>query len=273
MTSAQKVIKYIAIAFAIFLIITIISSILSGIYALSNILGLKREQEIITSEMNTTNFENSNIQSLKIDVSYTNLIIKNGNSLKIETNNNNIKFNHNGKELELKEKNYRWLGSTPKGDLIVYLPEDTEFEKIRISAGAGKISIEKLMTKDLKLELGAGEASIKQLNVLESCNIDGGAGKVNIESGIINDFDLDMGVGETNINALLTGKSDIDAGIGNLNIMLNGSKEDYKINTEKGIGTVRIDGDSISNNQTFGNGDNLIKIDGGIGNISIKFNK
>ena len=54
MTSAQKVIKYIAIAFAIFLIITIISSILSGIYALSNILGLKREQEIITSEMNTT---------------------------------------------------------------------------------------------------------------------------------------------------------------------------------------------------------------------------
>ena len=82
-----------------------------------------------------------------------------------------------------------------------------------------------------------------------------------------------MGVGETNINALLTGKSDIDAGIGNLNIMLNGSKEDYKINTEKGIGTVRIDGDSISNNQTFGNGDNLIKIDGGIGNISIKFNK
>ena len=42
MTTAQKVIKYLATAFAVFLIITIISAILSGGYALLSALGLIR---------------------------------------------------------------------------------------------------------------------------------------------------------------------------------------------------------------------------------------
>ena len=43
MTLAQKIIKYLALAFAIFLIVTIISGILGGLYALSGVLGLKKE--------------------------------------------------------------------------------------------------------------------------------------------------------------------------------------------------------------------------------------
>lgn len=40
MTTAQKVIKYIALGFAIFLIITIISAILTGIFGLLSAFGL-----------------------------------------------------------------------------------------------------------------------------------------------------------------------------------------------------------------------------------------
>ena len=40
MTQAQKVIKYLALAFALFLIVIIISSITFGIYTTVNILGL-----------------------------------------------------------------------------------------------------------------------------------------------------------------------------------------------------------------------------------------
>ena len=42
MTSLQKVIKYLATAFAIFLIVTIISTVLGVLFGLSAILGLKK---------------------------------------------------------------------------------------------------------------------------------------------------------------------------------------------------------------------------------------
>ena len=47
MTSIQKVIKYLAIGFAIFLIVSIISTITAAIFALSGILGLKQDIEQI----------------------------------------------------------------------------------------------------------------------------------------------------------------------------------------------------------------------------------
>lgn len=53
MSTAQKIIKYLALAFAIFLIVTIVSAILTGIYTISNILGLKKESTENISEVST----------------------------------------------------------------------------------------------------------------------------------------------------------------------------------------------------------------------------
>ena len=87
MNTTQKIIKYLAIAFAVFLIVTIISAILTSLYALSNVLGLRNDNETI-GEMKTIEIEESQITTLDIDVAFTNLIIKIDDSFKIETNNN-----------------------------------------------------------------------------------------------------------------------------------------------------------------------------------------
>lgn len=272
MTSAQKVIKYIAIAFAIFLIITIISSILAALYALSGILGLKNDIEIqTTEEMIITSLENNNLETLEIDVAFSNLTIKAGESFKVETNSDNIKCNQTNETLEIKEKDYKWFSSNDNKNILIYIPENFEFEKVKINSGAGKISIESLNTKKLDFELGAGEAEIRNLNVSKSCNIDGGAGKLDILSGEINGLDLDMGVGEINLTSSLLEKSEIDAGIGNLNINLQGNKDDYKIKADKGIGSIKIDGREILDGEVYGNGDNFIDVNGGIGSIVLTF--
>ena len=93
MTTAQKVIKYISIAFAFFLIITIISGIINALYALSGVLGLKKDNDTIKEEMSIIDFENNNVEILDIDVAFTNLLIKTGDSLLIETNNSSINCN------------------------------------------------------------------------------------------------------------------------------------------------------------------------------------
>ena len=96
---------------------------------------------------------------------------------------------------------------------------------------------------------------------------------MSIKESNINDLDLDMGVGEVNLTSNLTGQNQINAGVGKLNINLQGEKESYKIQADKGIGSIKIDGNEISNGETLGNGENYIEIDGGIGNIDINFAK
>ena len=53
--------------------------------------------------------------------------------------------------------------------------------------------------------------------------------------------------------------------------MGKGNKENYTIKANKGIGSIKIDGKEVSNDITYGNGENNIKIDGGIGEIKIDF--
>lgn len=270
MTSAQKIIKYLAIAFAIFLIITIISTLLGVLYALSGVLGLRTDDET-GGPMTTTSFENADITALEINIDYTNLTIKTGEFFKVETNNSDISCKQSNDKLVIEDKNYNWFGAHNNEDLIVYIPEGIDFERVEINAGAGKIDIENLTAEKLSFELGAGETEVKSLTVTNKCEIEGGAGRVNILSGTIKDLDLDMGIGEVNLSCKLTGKTDINAGVGNLNINLQGAKESYKIKADKGIGTIKIDGRDISNSETYGNGDSYIDVDGGIGNIDIEF--
>ena len=272
MTTAQKIIKNLAIAFAIFLIISIISMILGGLFALSGILGLKKAiDSSLNEEMVATSFENIDINTLDIDVAFTNLTIKTGDILKIETDNSYISSEEKNQKLEIKEKNRKWLFNYEEKELILYLPESLDLDEIRIGTGAGRVNIENLNTEKLKFELGAGETKIQKINVSHECEIDGGAGKLSILSGTINDIDLDMGVGEVNLTATLTGRNEINAGIGSLNINLQGGKESYKIQADKGIGSIKIDGEEIINGEIFGKGENYIEVDGGIGNIKIDF--
>ena len=103
MTTTQKVIKYIAIAFAIFLIVTIISGILTGSYKLLNVLGLiHTDNGIVTENLNVISNETKELSSLNIDLSFTNLNIKSGDTFKVETNNSRITFEENNGSVKIK---------------------------------------------------------------------------------------------------------------------------------------------------------------------------
>ena len=270
MTSTQMIIKYLAIAFACLLVVAIITGVIGVVASLSGFLGLKEDDGIL-SEMTMTNFESSEIDTLNIEISASELTIKKSDSLKVETNNKYIEFNQQNKKLEIKEKKHKWVSIKKGPKLIVYIPENIEFKNIKISTGAGEVNIEELKTESLVFELGAGEVEIESLNVTKNCEFNGGAGQLSILSGNINNLSLDMGVGETNLDVTLIGKNDINAGVGSLNVNLQNSKENYTIQAEKGLGTIRIDGEKISDGQIYGNGSNLIDINGGVGDIKVTF--
>lgn len=276
MTTAQKIIKYLALGFALFLTITIISSILGVIYGLANILGLRNNEsnkELDNKELGSIEWEQtSNLTTyLDIDVKYTNLTLKTGEKFFVQSSSKDIEIQQNGNKLKIEDKSrYNLLSNNDAGNLIIYIPQELEFEKVEIDTVAGKVDVEALKTEKLNLNLGAGETIIKNI-VANEADIETGAGKLTIENGKLNDLDFDMGVGETNIKTELTGKNKIDTGIGSLKLNLLGNREDYKIKLSKGLGNIKIDGKSYSSDETIGSGENYIDIDGGIGEIKVDF--
>ena len=145
------------------------------------------------------------------------------------------------------------LGSY-ENDVIIYVPNSYTFDDIKIESGLGKINLYNLSTNKLSMELGAGKVNIDTIKIIDEADIDGGAGEVNIINSNISNLDLEMGIGKFNIKATFNGHNEIDAGVGELNIELLDGKNNYTITAEKGIGNIKLDGDTVYNNVRYGNG-------------------
>src|SRR5574344_496303 len=220
MTSVQKVIKYFAIALAAAIIIGMITfsiTLLRGIYIIAGGNGASTLVDMHTLEV--SNSDNLQISDLDIEISCTNLTIKQGDELKIETNDGNIISEQNDQKLIIKEKEKKHY-NTNKDNLsvIIYVPASISFEKV---------DIDRLNVKKINFNLGAGKSDIKNINILESAKISTGAGKTDISSGNIKDLKLDIGAGSIKVSSKILGDSKINAGVGNLEININGKKEEY----------------------------------------------
>lgn len=271
MTQSQKIIKYIALSLAILLAVSIITVILSGIYGLSNLLGLNKKENP-NDKLQTVeclNMENTPTE-LELDLNYTSLVIEESDTLKIETTNPNIKCRANSDKLRIVDKKNHFYTTTSAQKLIIKIPKELAFTYVEIKTGAGKVNIEKLVTKSLEMDLGAGKTLIKEL-ISNDTNINTGTGEFTIKSGTINNLDFDIGVGKTTITASITGNSKIDTGVGSLNLNILNTKENYKLKISKGIGSIKVDNEDVKDNEIIGNGTNTLNIDGGVGEINIKF--
>ena len=267
MSGLQRTIKYLAIAFAIFLTFSIISGIMYGISFIGNL--FDDDKNSVTEKLTDLEIDNNTLL-LDIDVSSSNIIIKKGDTFKAETNNKYINSKQDNNKLYITEKKHNLVYDNDN-ELIIYIPDDFIFDGVVIDAGAGKVNIEALSTKQLYLNLGAGKVDINNLNVLENAKIEGGAGDLSITATDIHNLDLNMGIGKLSLISKLTGNNEIDCGVGEMNLSLIGTLEDYQISLDKGVGNATIDGSNMKDNNTYGTGINKIDIDGGIGSIDINF--
>ena len=210
------------------------------------------------------------IKTLEVEIGAADFRIVKGEGFLVESNLKRLTFRQSGDELILTEKsvgNKNYNGAF----LTIYIPEGTVFTEIDITTGAGRFTADVLSAEKLEMEFGAGEVSIGELNATREADIEGGAGQITIGGGSLNDLNFDMGVGELNITSLITGNSELNLGVGEVKITLIGGREDYTVELNKGLGSIRFDGESISTGKTVGNGKNSLQIDGGIGSIEVSF--
>lgn len=258
--TTHRLIKAFAICLAIFIIVSIINTI---VYFASNIFS-------VNNDINVNENYSSEIKNIKIDMGTSNLIIKKGDTLNVTADNvsKRFKVNEESNTLTIKEKSINVFRNKSISKVIITIPNN--LKDLSIDFGAGKLEISDINTSRFNLDQGAGKVTINNL-ISGKTDIVGGAGELNITNSALEDLDLDMGAGRFYFSGHIVGNSKIDQGVGEL--ILDLYSDDYSIKASKGLGSITINGENYSKDATVGEGINDIKIDGGVGSITINTNK
>lgn len=212
----------------------------------------------------------SDIHSLDIQINAADFKIKHGDEFSVESNLKYLSVSEKDGVLTITDE-AKSSSNYSNAVLTLYVPKGIVFDDVDITTGAAKLTADALSISSLELKLGAGDVRFESLHVSSNADIKGGTGQITIVSGTINDLSLEMGMGELNLTAAVLGDSNLKFGVGESNLTLIGSKDDYKVDVEKGLGSISVDGKDVSDFGSSGNEQNHINIEGGIGSINIAF--
>lgn len=279
MNSLQKVIKYCAIAFAVLLAIGIISFAANLFYGVATLTfgGRSRSRNI-----ETVDFDESydGVTSLDIDNSTGEVRIIEGDSFRVEASrvfkgfraevNSSGKLYISDNESGIHFLGFRFHGfNSPNSKITVYVPADFVAEEVRIETGAGSVTIEELTTDYLYIAAGAGNIKGSNLTA-DQVKFEGGVGSVNLEDVTFQNTDFECGVGNMNIKGVLLGENKFECGVGEVALNLEGNINDYDLDIEAGVGTIRVNGQKMEDtSHTNRPADHSIEVDGGVGNVKI----
>lgn len=264
MTTFQKTVKYLALAFAIFLTVSIIGGILGTV---GMIFGMADSEAVMDS---VKTYEISqDITALDIQINAADMTVKLSDSFSVESNLKALTVTEQDGTLVVREEQ-KFVGNYNGAVLTLCIPKEVQLERAHITSGAGRLTVEAISAGKVELDLGAGEVNITSLTATAGADIEGGAGKVTIAGGALHDLDLDMGVGQLVLCSALSGESELDLGVGESDLTLLGSEQDYALQIEKGVGSISVNGKNVSE-YNGGTGPNEVQISGGVGAVKVVF--
>ena len=226
-------------------------------------------ENVVLDEMKTYDVTKQ-INSLEVEIKAADFRIEQATEFSVESNLKYLSVKQENGVLKIVDE-AKGSSNFNNARLTIQIPTDKVFESVSIKTGAGKLTVDTLTTGTMTLRLGAGETRFNKLIATQSASIEGGAGKTTIASGAIINLTLEMGAGEFNLVSLLAGNNRLKFGIGESNVTLYGTRADYKVDVEKGVGSITVDGQSVTSFSCDGNSENFVKIEGGVGAINLRF--
>jgi len=234
----------------------------------------------------------SGLKQLKADISYATLRIEphDKQSVVYSITNNTKKIGASvqveGNTLMIntkKNRNWDWFSGwkrdrigRSKTVITVKIPQNTLFDTADIDIGAALLTLDGFtVTQRFTLNTGVGEVNINNITA-SNVNIKAGVGETVFRNCSFTDTVMNTGVGETVFDGKIFQNLELKAGIGEIDMHINGKKDDYLIDATSGIGSILIDGRKAAgidstfrvNNQ---NALHTIRIKAGIGEVNINF--
>ena len=192
-----------------------------------------------------------------IELKYDELILEEGDSFCVRV------YDDNGKNVTVKEssdtlkvRSTKKLSKTRK--VCISYPEDVKLQELEIEMGAGTVYLNRdIETEKLSVEMGAGEFDSKNPVTAEEA-------------------DLEIGTGSMTFADLSAKKISGECGLGELDLTMTGTQEDYNYDLECGVGNLDVGSDSYSGlgrEKSISNtgADRKLDLECGMGNVSVNF--
>lgn len=176
--------------------------------------------------------------------------------------------------LHVKSVKTRVKWTSNSGKVILYVPEDYYYDKVQIDLGAGEVTFNDLNAKEISLEVGAGVIRCKDISA-EDLEASVGMGQIELKKMDINKLEAEVGMGEFVGSGVVDKSAKLECSMGNVELKLDGSSQDYNYKLEAAAGNVDIGRDSFSGLATErwinNNADKTLEIECSMGNISVQF--
>lgn len=160
--------------------------------------------------------------------------------------------------------------------VVLYLPENYAFDEVMLDMGAGDMECKGLKAEEISMDAGAGRIVLDEVSAREiEASI--GAGQIRLKSMQTGSLTADVGMGEFLADGTISGDVDVECSMGNVEIKIDGRKEDFNYRLEGAMGNINLDKDSYGGFAEEKNIDNgagkTMDIECSMGNITIKFTK
>ena len=277
MTGFQKFIKYAAIAFGIYLSITIVFVLLGiargsvGASKNNELRNFVKDREEYQTEDITRTYEN--IKKLEVNVEETELIIRNGDTFRIEGTNipDRMEIEQNGDTLKVSDEELPSNFSDKNMVVTIYIPEDVKLDNIDLEINYVSADIQKLNTANLKLDIYNNYCEIDEI-IADNMEFKNEEGNIDIYDAEIGRLLFDSESGVEDVSLDITGNAEINLEYSYTDMNLIGTQEDYQISTKNRSGNIYIDGETITSNaETWGSGSTKINLDNVNADIFINF--
>ncbi len=277
MTGFQKFIKYAAIAFGIYLSITIVLVLLGiargfvGASRNDEFKDLTRDREEYRTENITRTYEN--IKNLEINVEETELIIRNGDTFRIDGTNipDRMEIKQDGDRLKVSDEELPSDFSDENMVVTIYVPEDIKLDTIDLEINYVPADIQKLNTANLKLDIYNNYCEIDEI-IADNMEFKNEEGNIDIYDAEIGRLLFDSESGVEDVSLDITGNAEINLEYSYTDMNLIGAQEDYQISTRNQSGNIYVDGETITSNaETWGSGNTKINLDNVHADIFITF--
>jgi len=226
---------------------------------------MSENEETYTSNCLYFSFEGQDIKSIFLDFSFANIVVIEGESFSVEsrgiTNSNLIcKVKEDG-TLIIKNDNLLEQFDFTKHDrrkfiprILVTIPKDFYFESWRVNLNAGSFLANEINSscKSGAIRVNAGQIRINSLK----------GGKI----------DFACAAGSINFSGNLEGRSNVDCGMGSINLNIKDSINNYSCDARVGLGSVKLNEELLS---TLGHSyadkicDNHISVNCGMGSVNL----
>ncbi len=273
MNGVQKVIKYCAMAFAIFLSVVILGTIVSvvmgvttGIVGVNFLLEGDKERINLSEEYSLEEAKGLGIAEILVDCS-AEIMVQPGEVLSIEavdvTEDYEIRQS-NGKFSIVQNRPQIKIGCwfddvSEREKVVVTIPAGLSTEQVKILSGSGSVTVTDLTTENLSVDSGSGKVTAGNVSA-DRLYVDSGSGRVMLAGAVLSETEINSGSGGVTVEDSKLGKLLLNTGSGSVR-MEDVDATEAEVDT--GSGTVSYEG-ILTGTCEFetGSGSLTIRLDG-----------